>query len=669
MIMRKFVPRTVLLVVFALCLAASSSVHAQTKIMFDSFEGKFNPGGILGASVTNRVNPTVNWLLIDPNDVENPNPFPAWDIAGVLRLDSKGNRVYFGGEAPRTGTNAVYCARWGFENTSNAPAYPSLQRSWLTRTNLDLRGYANATLSFWYKFKVPDTDEIFALYQDFLSVYIDDDAIPVFDTSGLEEKVTEWTKVTIPINEYVGEVRSLSFEFFSDISNDTTDDLFPYEPEFQTLEEYREVTNGMRIVKVADYEGAYIDDVLVTGTKTLFQPDHNQDQAIDLIFQHTDNRIATWYMNETNFLGSIMARDGKASAPGYRLLGYNDFDTNGCVDFFFQHTNTGQLMIWYMSHSYITNATAVTTNSIVLETNSVTVTNDVIVTNRIVTGGTNVITTNRTVTIVNYTGTTNLTAVSNVVSSLTNYYLTNTAVFRGTNTVMTTNLFVTTNHIRADTNFTTSTNIVRVRTVTIKTPSYVPISAVRIIPSLRPEFVGAKVLSKRIAAGWTLASVADIDSDGGRDFVFQNGDGRVAWWRMNGTNWISTALIVTNMPSGTPAAKLLPANYRVAGAADFNGDGENDLVLQSTVNNSLIMWFMIRGAVKETKGIGGTIFQGWRVCQLTDFQGDGQVDFVAQHLDGRVAIWYVNTAGNITLRSLARGGKAIQPGWKLMGPH
>jgi hypothetical protein len=46
-----------------------------------------------------------------------------------------------------------------------------------------------------------------------------------------------------------------------------------------------------------------------------------------------------------------------------------------------------------------------------------------------------------------------------------------------------------------------------------------------------------------VSAGsnWKLAGTADMNADGNVDLVFQNSTGPVAYWLMNGTNFVSSA--------------------------------------------------------------------------------------------------------------------------------
>ncbi len=125
----------------------------------------------------------------------------------------------FGNEAPHSGTRKLYCAGVGRAGTVASPKYRDEMEAYLQRT-VDLTGYSNAILSFW--FKMPGIEPYF----DTASVYMD--GAPLWTHSAA---VKPWTKVTLPLTDFVGAPHTLKFEFKSD-------------------------SNGV-------FEGCYLDDILV----------------------------------------------------------------------------------------------------------------------------------------------------------------------------------------------------------------------------------------------------------------------------------------------------------------------------------------------------------------------------------------------------------------------
>jgi len=132
-----------------------------------------------------------NWVVGDAN--------PAGTAAYWGPVDSA-----FGGESAHGGSGKAYCAATGFSGSTATPAYRDSMTAYLSRT-IDLTGYTNATLSFWSKIPSIETE------YDFARVFID--TTEVWST---DRPQTAWTNVLLSLESYVGGVRNLKFEFFSD---------------------------------------------------------------------------------------------------------------------------------------------------------------------------------------------------------------------------------------------------------------------------------------------------------------------------------------------------------------------------------------------------------------------------------------------------------------------
>jgi hypothetical protein len=176
------------------CLLLAPQAFAQVTILSEGFEGSF-PG---------------SWTVGDSDPFGTPAYWGAVDSA-------------FGGEATHTGTRKAYCAGVGFGGTPVSPTYQNEMISFMSR-QINLGGLTSANLSFWLKIpSIEDGVEI-------AGVYIDNTM--VWSTSA---PVSGWSQVTLSLDQFVGGLRSLKFQFLSDSS-------FPF-------------------------EGWYVDDILVTGVQ------------------------------------------------------------------------------------------------------------------------------------------------------------------------------------------------------------------------------------------------------------------------------------------------------------------------------------------------------------------------------------------------------------------
>ena len=170
-------------------------------VLFEGFEGNFPASNGWSVGDGNPLGSTAYW-----DDVDSA----------------------YGGEGVHSGTRKGYCAGVGASGGSTSPHYPSYMDAYMYRT-IDLSGYSNANLSFWYK--IPDIEE----YYDYALVYIDSTLV-----WWKNERVTSWTNQTINLNSFLGGIRTLEFLFSSDIN--------------------------------INLEGWYLDDITVTGDSTSDDP-------------------------------------------------------------------------------------------------------------------------------------------------------------------------------------------------------------------------------------------------------------------------------------------------------------------------------------------------------------------------------------------------------------
>jgi hypothetical protein len=76
------------------------------------------------------------------------------------------------------------------------------------------------------------------------------------------------------------------------------------------------------------------------------------------------------------------------------------------------------------------------------------------------------------------------------------------------------------------------------------------------------------------------------------------------------------------------------------GAADFNGDGQADILWQNS-SGARAIWLMT-GTVHTGSVNLGTVATSWNIVGSGDFNGDGQADILWQNSSGARAIWLMN---------------------------
>jgi len=175
------------------------------------------------------------------------------------------------------------------------------------------------------------------------------------------------------------------------------------------------------------------------------------------------------------------------------------------------------------------------------------------------------------------------------------------------------------------------------------------------------DLISAALLDSqaRPAPGWRIAGTGDFDQDEKEDLVLQHRDGALAAWFLNGRQLISGALINVDLAEA--------GEWRVVGAADFNHDEKPDLLVQDR-NGRLVAWMVDHVRVVSTAllNLGNPIDLAWEVVGADDFNEDGRPDVVFQHRNGTLALWRLDgfAAASAALFSPSHPGDTD---WRVVG--
>jgi serralysin len=101
---------------------------------------------------------------------------------------------------------------------------------------------------------------------------------------------------------------------------------------------------------------------------------------------------------------------------------------------------------------------------------------------------------------------------------------------------------------------------------------------------------------------WHIPFTGDFNGDGKSDILWQNNNGALGVWQLNGNSVIATQGLGT-----------VSADWHLAETGDFNGDGNSDLLWRND-NGATSIWDLYSGGVLATLPVG-TLSADWHVAR------------------------------------------------------
>jgi hypothetical protein len=180
--------------------------------------------------------------------------------------------------------------------------------------------------------------------------------------------------------------------------------------------------------------------------------------------------------------------------------------------------------------------------------------------------------------------------------------------------------------------------------------------------SRNETFLGSAALAK-LGTGWSARAVADIKGDGSLGVIAENQtSGEIAVYFFGGSR--STTLMGRETVS-----PLSASGWNVVGAADLNGDGRPDLILQNDSTRQVRVTYLGGSngtTVTAAEDLEGGNFEGWRAAGMQDMNGDGHPDLIlTDDATGESAVRYyggelgVNYLGSDDLDHSGAAGSII----------
>lgn len=180
------------------------------------------------------------------------------------------------------------------------------------------------------------------------------------------------------------------------------------------------------------------------------------------------------------------------------------------------------------------------------------------------------------------------------------------------------------------------------------------------------DLVSRDIEQLRFADGVTTPATLPQFTDVRSDF---NGDGRsdVAWLHPSGefTTWSGQAN-GSFVNSGGSGANALDAEWRIVGIGDFNGDGHDDLLWRHS-SGELSQWQgQSAGAFVNTSGSAANpVDNSWNVAGVADYNGDGRDDILWRHDSGAFTQWLAQPGGSFIINSAA-AANAVDSSWRIV---
>jgi hypothetical protein len=175
---------------------------------------------------------------------------------------------------------------------------------------------------------------------------------------------------------------------------------------------------------------------------------------------------------------------------------------------------------------------------------------------------------------------------------------------------------------------------------------------------------------------WTVVASGDINNDRHPDIVWENfATGQVYVWFMSSSN----GQAIFGGPNGTFSGDYLrdesqaviglgATTLRVAGAADVNGDGKTDLVVNDPTTGAIRCWTL--NGTTRTSDVAinaGFVQPQWVLRSVGESALRGHATLLWESTGGQLYQWHLS--GTAFLNGVYLSPQAVNPVWTILGPR
>jgi FG-GAP-like repeat len=169
---------------------------------------------------------------------------------------------------------------------------------------------------------------------------------------------------------------------------------------------------------------------------------------------------------------------------------------------------------------------------------------------------------------------------------------------------------------------------------------------------------------------WHVEAAKDFDGNTVADVLFQNDNGVVALWELQNTAGGPQILNQFNIGQNPGAG------WHVAASGDFNGDARAGILFFNDNGLSAAIWEMNpngpaigpNGIFTQQVDLKSTGSPTWHPIAAADFNADGKDDILWQNTNGTVAIWEMTGNGAGTTTAIKPNGEFNIDGTQFVGP-